>query len=194
MISRQIPVMYVTSALIVQSHNDRGVGALIVKEIYWMAGRDRFQVSSPDGHAASPWVTDFVTDCQAIYIYIYIWPVDALATVNISLQMWCTSVHYTNLNHYHYRVFLLNISANWNDFFPFVKNGIFRQLAWVIPCKVVSGPLEITWGFKRLVFIIDCNLLDSCLNYMKYYQAGQTSKANWNVWHGMTLPQTVVNE
>ena len=27
----------------------------------------KFQLSSPDGHATSPWVTDFVTDRQAIY-------------------------------------------------------------------------------------------------------------------------------
>ena len=32
----------------------------------------KFQLSSPDGHAASPWVTDFVTDRQAIYKLIYI--------------------------------------------------------------------------------------------------------------------------
>ena len=85
--STSIFVMYYlshTSALIVQSHNDRGVlhtdsiGYINMVNHFWLP-------SSPNGHTASPWVTsssvytqiagpshhhlitDFVTDRQAIY-------------------------------------------------------------------------------------------------------------------------------
>ncbi len=82
--SSDIYVVYVTSALIVQSHDDQGVSTPIIKgACVRLPGQFICIGSSPDGHAASLWVTDFVTNRQAIYKLIiisnqYVYPLLAL--------------------------------------------------------------------------------------------------------------------